>query len=273
MTKKIGDGAAGAATGATDKFEVSQGGATQLYATAAQIKTFCSASPTLVTPVLGVATGTSYSPIAGTATVAPIVLTAGTNLTTAAAGAAEFDGKVFYATAAASSRQVVDTVQFVTAQTVVALTNNISTVQAVFASANDVLQLAAATTYIFECLYMIDTGATTHTTATSFAASSAFTSCTYFAELWSTTSGTISTTAPSVLDVAVSTATVLNATSTAPRTTIRCKGIIRTNAASTVTPQITFSAGPTGTCQTAVDSFFRIWPKGVNTVVAVGNWA
>jgi hypothetical protein len=104
-------------------------------------------------------------------------------------------------------------------------------------------------------------------------ASSAFTAIKYLAELWSTTSGTISTTAPSVLDVAVSTAVVLNATSTALRTTIRAKGIIRTNAASTVTPQITFSAGPTGTCQVGLDSFFRIWPVGANTVASVGSWA
>src|SRR4051812_41213090 len=49
---------------------------------------------------------------AGTATVNPITLTAGTNLTTAAAGAFEYDGKVLYFTSAASSRQAVDTPQF-----------------------------------------------------------------------------------------------------------------------------------------------------------------
>jgi hypothetical protein len=43
---------------------------------------------------------------AGTATQAPTTMTAGTNLTTAAAGAVEFDGTCFYDTAAASSRQV-----------------------------------------------------------------------------------------------------------------------------------------------------------------------
>ena len=211
---------------------------------------------------------------AGTTGIAPFVFQSGTNLTTAAAGAAEFDGKCFYLTAAASSRQVNDCEQFVTVQgSPVALTNNSTSPQNVFASANDVLSLAAATTYFFEAMYFINTGATTHTTATGFVASSAFTNILYFAELWSTTAAAISTTAPSVLDVTASTATVLNATSAATRTTIRCKGIIRTNSASTVTPQITFSAGPTGTCETAVNSYFRIWPVGSNTVAAVGNWA
>jgi hypothetical protein len=163
--------------------------------------------------------------------------------------------------------------RFATTQVVTALTNNIATAQNVFAAANDVLTLAAATTYFFEFQYFINTGTTTHTTATEFTASSAFTSINYLAELWSTTAGTISTTAPSVLDVNVSTAVVLNATSVAPRTTIRGRGIIRTNAATTVTPKITFSAGPTGTCEVAVNSYFRCYPVGSNTVAAVGAWA
>ncbi len=168
---------------------------------------------------------------------------------------------------------LIDSEVFATTQVVTALTNNSNAVQNVFAAANDVLTLRPTTTYFFEAQYFINTGTTTHTTATGFVASSAFTSINYFAELWSTTAGTISTTAPSVLDVAVSTATVLNATSIAPRTTIRCRGVIRTNAATTVTPQITFSAGPTGTCEIAVNSFFRAWPVGSNTVASFGNWA
>lgn len=40
----------------------------------------------------------SYAPLAGTATVAPIVMTAGTNLTTPVAGALEYDGNGFYRT-------------------------------------------------------------------------------------------------------------------------------------------------------------------------------
>lgn len=40
MTKKIGDGAAAAALSATDKLEISQGGATQLYATPLQLANY-----------------------------------------------------------------------------------------------------------------------------------------------------------------------------------------------------------------------------------------
>lgn len=212
--------------------------------------------------------------VAGTSSVAPMRFASGTNLTTATAGCFEYDGKVFYQTSVASSRQVTNTEQFVTVQgSDVSLTNSITTAQNVFASANDVLQLAASTTYQFECMLFIATGTTTHTTALEFTASSAFTGINYLAELWSVTDGTISTTAPSVLRVTVSTATVLNATSAAAFTIIRARGIIRTNASSTVTPKITFSAGPTGTCAVKVNSFFRCWPLGSDTVAAVGNWS
>ncbi len=53
---------AGAAVGATDLFyNVQSAGSGGVKTTAAQVKTFTSASPTLVTPVLGVATGTSIA--------------------------------------------------------------------------------------------------------------------------------------------------------------------------------------------------------------------
>jgi hypothetical protein len=212
--------------------------------------------------------------IAGTATFAPLKLTSGTNNTTAQAGAHEYDGTCHYLTSVASARQVAVAQQFVTVQgSDVSLSNSSTSAQNIFASANDVLSLAASTTYFFEGIFYVATGATSHTSALGLVASSAFTNIKYTSELWSTTSGTISTTAPSVLDVNASTATVLNTTSTAPLTTIRIKGIVRTNAASTITPQITFSAGPTGTCAVKVNSWFRLWPAGSNTVAAVGNWA
>jgi hypothetical protein len=163
---------------------------------------------------------------------------------------------------------------FVTVQgSDVSLTNNITTAQNIFASANDVVTLDRTMTYLFEGEFFIATGTTTHTTAIGFVASSAVTSIRYQAQLWSTTSGTISTTAPSTLDIAVTTATVLNATSTAPLTTIRVKGLIRTNAATTITPQVTFSAGPTGTCAVKTDSWLRFTPLGNNAKVFHGEWA
>lgn len=143
----------------------------------------------------------------------------------------------------------------------VALTNNITTVQAAFA-AGSVISLHSNTAYYFEAQLFIDTGATTHTTAFSLPATgTALASIQYGSTLASVTSGTISTTAASILDVAVSTATVLNATSTATSTVINIIGTLLTgNGVVSLTPSITFSAGPTGTCKVRKGSFILFWP-------------
>jgi hypothetical protein len=208
---------------------------------------------------------------AGTTAVAPINLTAGTNLTTPTAGAIEYDGKVFYKDFAASQRGVALTEQFVINSSDTTLTNGTGA-QSIFAAANDTLTVLGSTTYEFEAQYYLTTGATTHTTATLFGGTATLTSIGYMAELWSVTDGTISTTAPSILRVAVGTSTVLNATSTATGTMIRLNGIVRVNAAGTFIPQIAFSADPTGTLLGKTNSYFRLRPLGTNTVTNIGPW-
>jgi hypothetical protein len=172
------------------------------------------------------------------------------------------------------AKEVATTEQFVTRQGNGNLNGTITTAQSIFASTVDVITLYPATTYFFEMVVYMDTGTDTHTTALGFAPSSALTGIHYTAELWSGTVGTINTTAPSVLDVATSDATVLNATSTAAFTMIRAKGIMRSNAATTITPQVTFNAAPNGaTNRVTTDSYIRLWPIGVNTIVEVANAA
>lgn len=225
------------------------------------------------TPTIGQLTLSSgpFTPAAGTTSLAPILFQTGTNLTTATAGAVEFDGKAFYATSVASSRQVVDTEQFVAATTVVALSNSSTAAQAIFAAANDTLTLAASTSYFFEAFVYLTHGATSHTTAFGFGGAASFTSILYSSTIWTSAVATIAT-ASSNLEVVSANATVLNAASTDASTKIRLRGIIRVNGGGTIIPQVTFSAGPTGTCQTETNSYFRVWPVGSNTVAAVGNW-
>jgi len=190
------------------------------------------------------------------------------------AGAEEYDGKVFYQTSVASSRQVTQTMQFVTVQgSDVSLSNSSTSAQNIFASGGDVLSLAASTTYQFDAQLFVGTGSTPHTTALALSASSAFTSILYQSQLWKTNTGSVGLVTPYILDVSSSSSTVLNSSSTSNLTTIVVRGLLRTNLASTMTPQITFDAGPGGTCAVKTESFFRIWPLGTNTVTAVGNWA
>lgn len=73
---RISDLAAGAAVSATDLFpDVQTVGIGPVKVTAAQLKTFTSASPTLVTPILGVATATSINKITFTAPATSATLT------------------------------------------------------------------------------------------------------------------------------------------------------------------------------------------------------
>lgn len=169
---------------------------------------------------------------------------------------------------------VIPSEQFIDLSSDYALINN-NVAQQAFGGAGGVglgaVTLLSSTTYHFETLMYIATGATTHTTAFGFAGGASFTSCNYYATLSSAAAQTIAT-AVSVLQNNTSAVTVLNATSASVMTTISIWGSIRINAGGTVIPQIKFSAAPNGTCLTKTGSFFRVWPIGSSTVKYVGSW-
>lgn len=220
---------------------------------------------------------------AGTATVAPVVYTTGTNLTTAAAGAVEFDGTCFYQTAIASTRQLVPTEQFVRQVADSAAANNTGLDTNAAASVFGLgVTLTAATTYAFEGeYYLTNTGTTSHTWSVLFGltASLSFTSIGY--SLLGNSFGTANTPASGILTgfAAAATAIVVTAASTSAteQVVVKVKGVMRVNAGGTLTPQMQASARPgaTGTPGVVVKagSFFRIWPIGSATVASVGNWA
>src|SRR5216684_6790522 len=121
--------------------------------------------------------GSAITLAAGTTTASPILFTSGTNLTTAAAGAMEYDGTAFYATAAASARQVIDTEQYAFASADSATYNATGLDQAttpfqVFTTTtgnttNGAVALIAGKKYYFEGIYnLTNTGTTSHTWAT-----------------------------------------------------------------------------------------------------------
>lgn len=153
----------------------------------------------------------------------------------------------------------------------VSLSNSSTSAQNIFASANDALSVVAATTYRFRARLLFNTGTTTHTTAIGFGGTATFTSIAYLAHATSSAADTLAT--PQTRHVATASAAVLTTTSTAATTNIVIDGTMRINAAGTIIPQVTFSAGPGGTCETAVDSYFELEPIGSNTVAAVGPWA
>jgi hypothetical protein len=218
------------------------------------------------------ATMTGLVLAAGTATVAPLNMTAGVLLTTATAGSWNYDGKALYFAHAASSRGVVAVKQIAAVQAAtVALSNSLTTAQNIFPAANDTLTLLANTSYRFRAKIGLNTGATSHTTAFQLGGTATFTSISYLSQATSSAANTLAALQSRRVETAA--AAVLTAASTAVSTDLWIEGVLRTNGAGTIVPQVTFSAGPTGTCEVAINSFFEIEPIGSDTVAAVGNWS
>lgn len=163
------------------------------------------------------------------------------------------------------SKQLVQPVAKVT------LSNSSTSAQAVFASAVDTITVAAATTYRFRMRLCLNTGATSHTTAFGFGGTATFITCKYTSIAMSSAANTLGT--AQMLRVDSTAATVLTAASTAVATDIVLEGTIRVSAGGTIIPQVTFSAGPTGICETDIDSFFEIEEMGSNTLASIGNAA
>lgn len=214
-------------------------------------------------------------PAAGSASQAPVRFTSGTNTSTAAAGAFEYDGVVFYGTPTASNRGVLASEQFI-ALVNDYVANDSASAQKVFNSpTNGAITLDASTTYMFEGVYYITRvlGSNSHTLSTLFALGGTLTSITYTAETTSTASnilGTVSriygTSASGVVVTGASTATDENIT-------VVLRGIVRTNGAGTFTPQIQYSSAPGGAPTILKNSYFRVVPVGTSSVASVGNWS
>ncbi len=98
--------------------------------------------------------GGPLAPQAGTTATAPLTLTAGTNLTTPAAGAIEYDGAVFYGSVAANERGVLAAEQIEVLSSPYTLTATTSPQKMLNATANGAITLAAGT-YEFEAFFAL----------------------------------------------------------------------------------------------------------------------
>lgn len=216
-------------------------------------------------------------PTAGSASQSPVLFASGTNLSVPAGGAFEYDGVVFYGTPTSNQRGVLNTQHFI------ALVNNYTandsaSAQKVFDSpAAGAMTFAASTTYMLEATYYItrSVGSNSHTLSTLFAigGGGSLTSIAYTADTTSTASNILG--AVSRIYATAATATIVTGASTATNENITAtlRGIIRTNAAGTITPQIQYSAAPGGAPTVLANSYLRLIPIGTNSVASVGNWS
>ena len=215
-------------------------------------------------------------PTAGTATVPALSFATGTNMTTAGAGAFEYDGVTFYGTPSASNRGVLDTTHFMVLAADY-LANDSSSAQKVFnigTSGLGAISLPSGTSYFMEAVYYITrgVGSNSHTLSTLFAVSNALTGITYTADTTSTTGNTLGAVSR-IYGTATTAVTVTGAsTSSSENITVVIRGIVRTNAATTFTPQIQYSSAPGGAPTILTNSYIRLTPIGNNSVTFVGNW-
>jgi hypothetical protein len=213
---------------------------------------------------------------AGTTTVAPIDLTAGTNLTTAIAGAIEYDGKVIYGTPQSTQRGVIPGAQFFRLDSALAGAN-VNTAQNVFGVG---VTLSSSTVYAFEAVYALSkaAGTTSHSVGLGFGGTATLNNISYAGVSANNNSAftTDSTTAIGIYVQTASNTTFSNGTSTAATIfrTYTLKGTVSVNAGGTFTPQYTLSAAPGGAYTTALGSYFMIYPIGASGAnISVGTWA
>ncbi|TXH50821.1 MAG: hypothetical protein E6Q97_19600 [Desulfurellales bacterium] len=151
--------------------------------------------------------------------------------------------------------------------------SDVSTAQPWFPSTGSVA-VAAATSYFFEGLLYLTraAGTTSHTTSLLFGGTATLTAILYEALAITGDTGANSAVNGTIINTASATVVKAASTSATEVIAIQVKGIIRINAAGTLTPQFQYSAAPSGAPTVKSGSFFRLWPIGDNTVVTRGTW-
>lgn len=219
----------------------------------------------------GTITGVKTTLGAGTTATPPMQYTAGTNLTTPAAGAIEYDGLVHYVSHVANARGVNVAEQFIfTPAADYTLTSQTAAQKMFNSPSSGALTVQASTTYQFECMFDLTTmNASSGTFGWALLGTATFTTIKW----WSTANKATLATFLAWLSTynATSANTALCTSTTATVGAAFIKGVMRINAGGTIIPAV--SLGVANAAVVKAGSYFRCWPVGTSTVASVGNWA
>jgi hypothetical protein len=210
---------------------------------------------------------------AGTTSLSPLTLQSGTNLTSATAGAVEYDGKVIYSTP--SGRGVSPSMMFYRLNSDY-VGNNSNSAQPMFGVG---VTLASSTAYAFEYKFALSktAGTSLHSVGLSFGGTATINNISYGGTgVNSLTALPIFSTSPTfIAAITASNFAVTSSSSTSIRIHYwTLSGTVSINAGGTFIPQYTPSSAPGGAYSTLAGSYFNIWPisaAGANT--SVGSWA
>ena len=214
---------------------------------------------------------------AGTATVPTILLASGVNLTSATAGAFEYDGRVLDFTPIGTQRGIIPNQQYYRLNSTITGADATG-VQSAYGVG---VTLSASTVYEFYMYFVISksAGVTTHTISLGFGGTATVNNILYggMTQVTSTSFVSGSGGTASSFDSNTVSATVATGagSGSAGRTfAVYLTGTVSINAGGTFIPQYSLSAAPGGAYTTQIGSFIRINPLSASGAATnVGTWA
>lgn len=204
---------------------------------------------------------------AGTTVIAPLKFQSGTNLTTAEAGAFEYDGKVIYSSHDASARGVNIAEHVLLSTANYTIPTEGGGLRKMFNSPSNVT-LKGNTTYFFECTGVLSSlSATSGTLSFGLLGTASTTLCRYIA----VAAKQASAGAAQFAEATATSITAITGATTVATARFLVRGTLVVDTGGTVIPAIGHSvvANPI----VANGATFRIWPIGNSTVTSVGPWA
>ena len=215
---------------------------------------------------------------AGSTSMAPINLTAGTLKTTATPGSIEYDGEIFYGTPLGTQRGVIPTTQFYQLGTYRTLPLVAQPSVSSLFGVN--VAVSGGTKYAYEIVAVVSrtTGTSQSTQYSLAAATGVLTDHFYVVHSSISTSNTaIGTTSSLSANLTANFGTpvvVTTALAAATFTRIRIDGTIGVTTSGTIQPQISLNGGTPTIYNVIPGSYMRIWPIASTTTgnIAIGSW-
>lgn len=255
----------------------------------------------IVVPGLGgigvggqVTVGNNVTLLGGVSVKEPLTFTAGTLTTAANVGAVEFVNQstsngIFYATPAASNRAIMGATHYWVQNGNVALNNDntpgsTNIFYGAFAGTNSTgttgaLNVPGSATYEVDVKLVIGYSATPTSAAASFTFGGTATYTSYNYDVtWSPVNSLGTPTAPfwtsffGTTTMPSAATGVISSTQSLTNYAIRVRGIITTNAAGTILPQLSWSALPVAKIYTVAGSYFKLTPLGTTGNISIGNF-
>lgn len=212
----------------------------------------------------------TLKPYGGSTSYAPILMTTGTLNSTAVAGTIEYDGKVFYNTATASARGALRSEQFIRLTSAYTIPTQGPGLRAMFNSpAGGTVTVQSSTLYGFECVGSLTSlSATSGTFSFGFLGTASTPRIRYIAQA---NKGAVTPVASLLTNVTSTASTAIVSASLIATGQFTAQGIITVDTGGTLIPGIgnSIESNPI----IGVDSYFRIWSMGTDTVQSVGRWS